>query len=134
MTDATADRVTPRRSGEQVTDTLAPGVCIPAGAMYGLTKEGLAAPVPIAGVNDPVRAVALRRADAAAGDTVVHGAPCGVWLFENDDAEPVTLARIGKNAGVVDGHTVKSSGMPSAGRIFDVTADGVWIEIGVIKP
>jgi len=134
MVDATADRILTRRCGERVSDPLAAGAIIPAGALYGLNKEGLAAPMPIAGSNNPARGVALRRADATKGDTHVHGATNGVYLFENSEAEPVPQARVGMNAGIENCHTVKSGGMPAAGRIFAVEDEGVWIDIGTIKP
>ena len=95
--------------------------------LLGRMAEGNATPA-TPDVAGPVRGIALRRADAAAGDVQVEGAP-GCYLFENDGS--ITAGDIfAKDARVVDCHTVGITGTRTAGRIFDVTEEGVFVEIG----
>lgn len=125
MADITADRVPVRRNAELFADPLAAGALIPCGAMYVIGDDGLATPATTE-TPGPVRGIALRRADAAADK--VEGAQ-GCYLFENDGS--ITAADIGKkDAKVVDCHTVGITGGVTAGRIFDVTEAGVFVEIG----
>ena len=127
MTDITADRVPVRRPAELFSDPLAPGALIPAGGMYVIDDNGLATPATTE-TPGPVRGIALRRADASDGADKVEGAQ-GCYLFETDGS--ITAADIGKkDAKVVDCHTVGIAGGPTAGRIFDVTEAGVFVEIG----
>lgn len=58
----------------------------------------------------------------------------GVFLVDNDPADPVTAADIGADVYVTDDHTVAktsaSASKPKAGTLFDVDASGgVWLEI-----
>lgn len=127
MADTSQDRVLTRRNAELFVDPLAAGALIPMGGMYVLDAEGNATPA-TPDVAGPVRGIALRRADAAAGDVQVEGAQ-GCYLFENDGS--ITAGDIfTKDARVVDCHTVGITGTRTAGRIFDVTEEGVFVEIG----
>lgn len=129
MADITQDRVLDKRCGERVGDRLAPDAIIPVGGMFVLDAEGLAAPAE-ADSSGPVRGVALRRADGPAGDTHVHGAAKGVYLFINSEAAPITAADIGTSAVVEDCHTVCKGSGAVAGVVFDVSDEGVWVELG----
>jgi len=57
----------------------------------------------------------------------------GCFLFENDATNPVTIASIGSACFVKDDNTVcataGSTNKNVAGTVFDVTGDGVWVEI-----
>lgn len=57
----------------------------------------------------------------------------GCFLFENDSTNPVTVASIGAACFVKDDNTVcvtaGSTNKNVAGTVFDVTDDGVWVEI-----
>ena len=130
MADITADRVADKRCTQRLADPLAPGALIPTGAAYVLDADGFATPA-TASSRGPVRGIALRRADAAAGDTVVHGAT-GCYLFVNDGSMSLVHTRT-SNAKVVDCHTVGASGSCNVGRTIDVTDDGVWVLVGYRK-
>ena len=58
----------------------------------------------------------------------------GVFCFANAAADAVTRTEIGKSCYVVDDYSVaKTNGTGSrsvAGKVVDVTSDGVWVEIG----
>ena len=57
----------------------------------------------------------------------------GCFLFGNDATNPVTIASIGSACFVKDDNTVcvtaGSTNKNVAGTVFDVTDDGVWVEI-----
>lgn len=130
MADTSQDRCVQKRCTRRMKDPLASDALIPAGGMYVLDKDGYATPA-TADHKGYVRGVALRRADAAAGDTAVHGA-CDCFLFENDGS--ITRAHIRTtNAKVVDCHTAGASGGCTAGRIVDVCEQGVWVHVGTRK-
>lgn len=126
MAALTQDRTTPERDGRRVSDPLAPGVTIYAGAMYCLNAAGQAVPAGHPTATTNARGVAVKRAAATDGDAVVEGA-LGVFCFDNDVAEPVTRARIGDYAYAVDDQTAGAGGSVLAGAVFDVDDRGVWI-------
>lgn len=129
MPALTQDRPTPEREGCLVSNLLAANAVVFAGAMYVLDAEGKATAATAASTK-PVRAVALARADQAAGDERVDGA-VGVFCFDNDAAAPLTIADIGAAAYVSDDQTVKKTeGSCKAGVVFDVDERGVWVRIG----
>ncbi|MCL1960668.1 MAG: hypothetical protein FWG56_02540 [Desulfovibrionaceae bacterium] len=131
MTD-TPDRATPQRAGDRVCDRLAPGQTIPAGHMYMLDDDGNA--VPIAEGNSGsnyARAVAIKRACSADGDTMVEGA-IGVFRFDNDATDPIELEDViyGSLAGAIDGCTVSQGGLIDVGKVLDIDENGVWVRVG----
>ena len=129
MADITEDRITATRCLKSLGDPLADGAVIPAGAMYFLDANGCAVPA-TAQTEGPVRGIALRRADATAGDTHVQGA-IGVYLFQNSETDPILPAHVGKkNAKVEDCHTVNLGGSVSVGKVIEVTDEGVFVQLG----
>ena len=122
MANLTAPRDTRERHPKRI--EIAAGAAVQAGAMVAINEaDGLAYPATAAaGYN--VRGRAAR--GAATGEVVQIDAGC-----YNYDAEgTITVAAIGKTAYVVDDHTVTlTSGAAVAGIIFDVTAEGVWVNI-----
>lgn len=129
MADITEDRITAERCIKRLGDPLADGAVIPAGAMYCLDDEGKAVPAST-NTGGPVRGIALRRADATAGHTHVEGA-IGVYLFQNSETDPILPAHVGKkNAKVQDCHTVNLGGTVSAGKVIELTDEGVFVQLG----
>ena len=137
MTALTQDRPTPERDGRRVSDPLAGTTAtLYAGGMYLLDASGNAVPAePQAEATTlRVRAVALRRASAAAGDTLVEGAR-GTFLFDSATAaDALTRADIGVSCYVLDDQTVAkghdTNKRPLAGTVIDVDAAGVWVRVG----
>ncbi|RMX07426.1 hypothetical protein EBQ24_08805 [Allofranklinella schreckenbergeri] len=122
------DRATPERKGDLVADPLDAGATIYAGGMYVL-KAGKAKPA-AASDSGAVRAVARKRASAAAGDAHVDGL-ISVFRFDNAaSGSAITRADIGANAYVVDDQTVGKTGTCIAGVVLDVEDAGVWVRIG----
>lgn len=133
MAALTKDRATPERDGRRVSDPVAPGKTIYAGALYSLDATGRAVPA-----GDPdaagfyARAVAVRRASALDGDERVEGA-FGVFRFDNDTAAPITAEDVANHVAaiVVDDHTVGKGGSEEAGVVVALDDAGVWVRVGV---
>ncbi len=56
-----------------------------------------------------------------------------VFLLDNDTVAPLTAAEREQDCFVLDDHTVTgaANGNSRAGTIYDVTDEGVWVEVGV---
>ncbi|WP_417656184.1 hypothetical protein [Pseudidiomarina aestuarii] len=128
----TQDRDTHRSELALVTDPVAASERIFAGSIVMLDASGDAVPGSTATGLTP-RGVAQEHADnrnGLAGALSVRSRR-GVFCFENDSS--VSRADIGGQAYVVDDQTVANTdgtGTRSAlGKIIDVNADGVWVEI-----
>jgi hypothetical protein len=82
--------------------------------------------------------IALGRASASVVNAGVAGAERieierGVFLFDNNVADLVTQAEFFKDCFITDDQTVQKTtgaGVSRAGKVLDVTADGVWVEVG----
>ena len=128
------DRPTLRRPGEQIEPPVGANARIFAGALVAINATGFA----VAGATGATlkgAGVAERRADNTGG---VDGA-IRVRLsktphaFANSAAaDAITLADIGSDCYMVDDQTVaKTNGSNTrgrAGRVYDVDADGVWVD------
>lgn len=131
----TADRDTPERSGVDFSFPVAAATKIYAGALVCLNAAGNAVP----GATSTTL-IAVGRADeqvdntgGAIGDKVV-AVRKGVFRFNNSTAgDAITKAEIGDSAYIVDDARVaKTNGTNTrsvAGKIVDVDADGVWVQI-----
>ena len=136
MSAQTADRNTPRRSAEFFEFPVDAGKNIHAGALVVIdTADNLAKPGVTATTG---RSVGV--ADAAADNT--NGADGavkvrvrrGCFRFANSSAaDLIDLGDVGLDCYIVDDQTVaKTNGTNTrsvAGKVRDVDADGVWVEI-----
>lgn len=133
MPALTQDRNTLRRNGDQVEPPVAANTRIYAGSMVAINAAGFAVP---GSTSTTLKAagVAERRADnstGAAGDIRVRLRK-GAHRFGNSAAaDAIALADIGSVCYMVDDQTVaKTNGTntrSAAGTVFDVDADGVWV-------
>ena len=129
MTALTKDRLTSEREARLVTDPLATGTTIYAGAMYVLDDAGNATPA-TAAATERVRAVARKRATQADGDTAVNGT-LGCFCFDNSaGAEEIKRTNIGSVCYAADDQTVAKTGTCVAGIVLDIDAHGVWVRVG----
>lgn len=127
------DRNTLRRDGNQMEPPVAAATLIFGGAIVAINAAGYAVPGSTA-TTLKAAGVAERRADNTAG---VAGAirvrlRKGPHQFANSaSADAFTLAEIGTDCYIVDDQTVaKTNGSNTrsvAGKVFDVDADGVWV-------
>lgn len=138
MAALSADRATPNRgAGLRRSLPVAASTLVYAGALACVsTSTGYATKGATATTLRAV-GVAVEHADnsaGAAGDISVN-VERGIWLFLNSaSADQITRADIGADCYIVDDQTVaKTSGSASrsvAGKVWDVDASGVWVEIG----
>lgn len=130
----TQDRNTPEREARLVPHPVAAAKKIYAGSLVVLNASGYAEPGSTA-----TTLIAVGRAEnqvdnsggANAAKTITVRR--GVFLFANS-ADAVTRTEIGKSCYVVDDYSVaKTNGSSTrsvAGKVIDVSSEGVWVEIG----
>lgn len=131
----TADRSTPRRASEEFEFPVDAGKVIYAGALVVIdTADNLAKPGAVATTLTCV-GVAQESADnsgGADGDVMVK-VRRGCFRFVNFASNLVDLGDVGKDCYIIDDQTVSQAnggGTRSvAGKVRDVDADGVWVEI-----
>lgn len=134
MTALTQDRNTLRRDGAQMEPPLAANARIFAGALVAINAAGNA----VAGSSATGltgAGVAQQRADntgGIAGAIRVRLSKQPHQFGNSAAADAITLADLGKDCFIVDDQTVaKTDGAGTrsrAGRVFDVDADGVWVD------
>ena len=132
----TADRSTPRRASEEFEFPVDAGKVIYAGALVVIdTADNLAKPAVTATTGRCV-GVAQDRADNSAGSDgdVSVKVRRGCFRLKNSaSADLIDLGDVGLDCYIVDDQTVaKTNGSSTrsvAGKVRDVDADGVWVEI-----
>lgn len=134
MPALTQDRNTLRRDGAQMEPPLAANARIFGGALVAINAAGYA----VAGITAlglVGAGAALLRADntgGAAGAIRVCLSKQPHQFGNSVAADAITLADLGKDCFIVDDQTVaKTDGAGTrsrAGRVFDVDADGVWVD------
>lgn len=136
MTALAADRDTKRRDGDIITLGVAASTLIYAGALVCKNSSGYATKGAVATTLKAIGR-AEERADNSAGSNgdITVTVRTGVFQFANSaSGDLITIADIGNQCYVVDDQTVaKTNGTSTrsvAGRIVDVDANGVWVEMG----
>lgn len=135
MAALTADRNTPRRAAEDFEFPMAASTLIYAGALVCINASGLATKGAVATTLKTV-GVAQETADNSAGAASAKRVKVrrGCYRFGNSGStDAITLADVGADCFVVDDQTVaKTNGSATrsvAGKVRDVDAEGVWVEI-----
>lgn len=134
MTALSQDRNTLRRDGQQLEPPVAAATIIYAGSIVAINAGGYAVPGATA-TTLKAAGVAEHRADnaaGAAGDIRVRVRK-GPHVFANSaSTDAIALTDIGADCYIVDDQTVaKTSGTSTrsvAGKVFDVDANGVWVD------
>ena len=113
---------------------VAAATAIHAGALVALNASGLAVPGSVA-----TTLLAAGRAEESADNSAGSAGAIsvtvrrGVFLFKNHGADPVVQADTLKDCYIVDDETVaKTNGANTrskAGKVLEVEAAGVWVEI-----
>lgn len=131
----TADRATPRRDAVQFEFPVAASTKIYAGALVCLNSSGLATK---GAASTTLKAVGIAEAlaDNSAGSASAINVKVrrGCFRFANSaSTDLIALTEVGSDCYIVDDQTVaKTNGSSSrsvAGKVRDVDADGVWVEI-----
>lgn len=134
MVALTAPRNTPAALGDVRSVPLPANGKVWQGSIVALTAAGYAASATATAAN-----VTIGRADETVDNTGgANGAKRikvrrGVFRFANSAAgDLITLTEVGKDCYVVDDQTVaktnNAGARPLAGKVFDVDAQGVWVE------
>lgn len=134
MTALTQDRNTERREGTHASAPVAANARIFAGALVAINATGFAVPGSTSATLSGA-GVALARADntgGANGSISVQLWKLPAQFANSAGADAISLADVGKDCFIVDDQTVaKTNGTNTrsrAGRVFDVDADGVWVD------
>lgn len=134
MTALSADRNTPRRSGDKRVVPVAAATVLYAGAMAAINAAGNAVPVTVSTTLKGAGRVE-RRADNSAGAAGAISAEisAGIFRFANSAAgDLITQADIGSDCYGVDDQTVAKTSATNTrsvvGKVFDVDALGVWVK------
>ena len=135
MAALSADRNTPIRTAEDFEFPVAASTLIYAGSLVCINASSLATKGAVATTLKCV-GVAQERADNSAGaaSAIRVKVRRGCFRFANSaSADLIALADVGADCYIVDDQTVaKTNGSASrsiAGKIRDVDADGVWVQI-----
>lgn len=135
MAALTADRRTPFRTAEDFEFPVAASTLIYAGAIVCINASSLATK---GAVSTALKCVGVAQAtadnSAGAASAIRVKVRRGCFRFANSaSADAIALADVGADCYIVDDQTVaKTNGSASrsvAGKIRDVDADGVWVEI-----
>lgn len=135
MVALTAARNTPAAAGDERQVPVASNVKIFQGALVQINATGFAVPASATIAN-----VAIGRAEATADNTggangaITVDVRRGRYRFANSSAgDLIARTEIGKDCYVVDDQTVaktnNAGARPVAGKVYDVDAQGVWVEI-----
>lgn len=135
MAALSADRNTPIRTAEDFEFPVAASTLIYAGSLVCINASSLATKGAVATTLKCV-GVAQERADNSAGaaGAIRVKVSRGCFRFANSSAgDLIALADVGADCYIVDDQTVaKTNGGSTrsvAGKIRDVDADGVWVQI-----
>lgn len=128
----TKDANTPERDGALVSRPVEAATEVFTGSIAAVNAAGNMVPAAnVAGLKVVGRAEAhVDNTAGAAGDLDVT-AKRGLFRFTNSAGSPLTAADLGANALVEDDGTVAKVTANSivAGKIIDIDASGVWVEI-----
>nr|AUG44386.1 hypothetical protein [uncultured bacterium] len=131
MAPLTAERNTPRRTGDLFSLPAAAAKKFFAGAIVARDAAGRATPgataADILGVG---RCAETVDNSAGAADAVTVQIEKGIFLYANSATDPVVAADVGGNCYIVDDQTVShtDTNQSVAGVVFAVEAVGVWVK------
>lgn len=134
MAALTADRDTKERSGAKLSLPMAASKTIYAGSLVARDAAGRATPGAVATTLRGVGRAAEQVTNGAVAGAVSIEIDKGIYRFGNSaSADEITTADIGADCYIVDDQTVaKTTGTDTrsvAGKVFDVDAQGVWVDL-----
>lgn len=128
-----ADRDTKHRDGLTVGHPVKGATVLYAGALVCLNAAGWAVPAATATTLKAVGRAEAQVNNAGADGAEIVTVKRGCFQFANSGADPIDRTHIGGIAYIVDDETVAatngSSSRSAAGKIIDLDAVGVWVEI-----
>lgn len=128
----TADRETPRRTGDILTLPAAANKKFYAGSLVARDAAGRATPGATA--TDILGMGRCREQvdnSSGAADAVTVDIEKGIFRFANSVTDPVVAADVGSNCYIVDDFTVShtDTNQSVAGTVFAVDSLGVWVDL-----
>lgn len=134
MTALSADRDTLERNGSKLSLPVAASVTCYAGGLAARDANGRATPGATATTLRGVGRFAERVTNGTTAGAVNVEIEKGIFRFGNSaDTDAISTANIGADCYIVDDQTVAlTSGTSTrsvAGKIFDVDASGVWVDL-----
>lgn len=134
MAALTADRDTRQRNGDRLSLPVAASVTIFAGALVARDGNGRATPGAAATTLRGVGRAAEQVTNGSTAGAVNVEIERGIFRFGNSTStDAITTANIGADCYIVDDQTVAltngSNTRSVAGKIFDVDAAGVWVDM-----
>ncbi|MDH0494253.1 hypothetical protein [Comamonas aquatica] len=133
MAALTSDRNTKRRDGRGLTLPMAGATTIHLGAIVCVNASGFAVPGSASATLKPAGvAFASARNPGSAGAERVKVDKTVACFANSAAADAITLADIGADCYIVDDQTVAKTSATNtrsvAGKVFDVDAEGVWVD------
>lgn len=135
MAAATADRNTRQRAGHSRSIPVAAATKIPAGVMACVNASNL---LVNGATSTTLKCVGVTNAtvdNSAGAASAINGEVyTGIWgpLANSSAGDQIALADVGADCYIVDNQTVAkttaSNTRSVAGKVFDVTAEGVWVD------
>lgn len=134
MAALTADRDTKERNGSKLSLPVAASVTCYAGGLAARDSNGRATPGATATTLRGVGRFAEKVTNGSTAGAVNVEIEKGIFRFGNSSSsDAITTANIGADCYIVDDQTVAltsgSSTRSVAGKIFDVDASGVWVDM-----
>lgn len=127
----TAERNTPRRSGDNLSLGIAANKKIFAGSLVARDASGYATPgataTTLLGMGRAAETIDNTGGAAGALQVPIDK---GVFRFANSATDPVVIADIGNDCYIEDDQTVShtDTNQSVAGKVFDVDSLGVWVK------
>lgn len=133
MAALTSDRNTKRRDGKSLSLLMAAATNIHGGSIVCVNSSGNAVP---GSTSTTLKAAGVakggKRNPGAAGAERVEVEKDVFCLGNSASTDAITLADIGTDCYIVDDQTVAKTSATNtrsvAGKVFDVDADGVWVD------
>lgn len=136
MAAATADRKTARRDPKGVERLgVAASTTIYGGTLVAKNASGYAVPASASKLLTVVGVSKEKAVGTTNGAVLCEAVKCVAVFGNSSSTDAITIADIGRHVYVVDDQTVgRTPGTdfqrPLAGRVVDVTTDGVWVSVG----
>lgn len=134
MAALSADRVTQQRTGDIVSLPIAASVTCYGGAMAVVTATGTVRPAIVDGSAPTCKGLGRFRYQCTALADVTAEVETGIFLWNNDAADPVTVASINTVCFASDDQTVAATSATNTrtpvGIVVSVESAGVWVRMG----
>lgn len=136
MAQLSAARATPRRDNRNISVPVAATTTLFGGGLVSLLNTGgNACPAGTASSGAAIGVAKQTTVNSGAAGAVNAELATGIFRFGNSGStDTITRVEIGKTCFIVDDQTVaktdNSAARAAAGKVIDVDAQGVWVDVG----